>query len=175
MAEAGDGTRPGHHGVAVGNGRWRVPDPTPGSPVEDRDRPGNAIPAAGVHVHPVIAAATEPGKEGGVKQARETSFARRGVGVEDRATGEIVAFAASMVVSERHERTPSVSAGVNVAENLFAVFGVSDARLTWLMDRNTDGALSPGETDELESLVELSESLALVRAQALRVLCRNPT
>ena len=51
----------------------------------------------------------------------------------------------------------------------------TDARLTWLMDRNTDGALSPGETDELESLVELSESLALVRAQALRVLGRNPT
>lgn len=51
----------------------------------------------------------------------------------------------------------------------------TDARLQSLMDRNTNGQLSPVEREELESLVELSESLALVRAEALRVLGRNPT
>jgi hypothetical protein len=42
------------------------------------------------------------------------------------------------------------------------------------MDRNTDGTLTPEEHEELESLVELSESIALVRAQALLVLGRKP-
>ena len=48
----------------------------------------------------------------------------------------------------------------------------ADARLTWLMDRNSEGQLTATERDELESLVELNESLTLVRAQALRVLGR---
>jgi hypothetical protein len=42
------------------------------------------------------------------------------------------------------------------------------------MDQNTNGRLTPGEKDELESWVELSESMALVRAQALRLLGRKP-
>ena len=50
----------------------------------------------------------------------------------------------------------------------------TDERLTWLMDRNTDGRLTPTERGELESLVELSESIGLIRAQALRVLGRSP-
>jgi len=50
----------------------------------------------------------------------------------------------------------------------------TNARLQILMDRNTNGQLTPSERDELESLVELSESLALVRAQALRLLGRSP-
>lgn len=50
----------------------------------------------------------------------------------------------------------------------------TNERMTWLMDRNTEGQLTPTEQDELESLVELSESIALVRAQALRVLGRSP-
>jgi hypothetical protein len=50
----------------------------------------------------------------------------------------------------------------------------ADQRLQVLMDRNTNGALTPGERDELESLVELSETLALVRAQALHLLGRKP-
>ncbi len=50
----------------------------------------------------------------------------------------------------------------------------SDRRLQELMDRNTDGELSAGERDELESLVELSERIALVRAKALSVLGRRP-
>jgi len=50
----------------------------------------------------------------------------------------------------------------------------ADQRLRTLMDRNTDGALTPGEREELEALVELSETLALVRAQALHLLGRKP-
>jgi hypothetical protein len=42
------------------------------------------------------------------------------------------------------------------------------------MDRNTNGALAPREREELEMLVELSETLALVRAQALHLLGRKP-
>jgi hypothetical protein len=49
----------------------------------------------------------------------------------------------------------------------------TDARLQRLMDRNTNGELTAEERVELESLVELSESIALVRAKALRVLGRN--
>lgn len=50
----------------------------------------------------------------------------------------------------------------------------TDARLQALMDRNTDGRLTPGERDELEALVELSETLALLRARALHLLGRRP-
>ena len=42
------------------------------------------------------------------------------------------------------------------------------------MDRNNEGRLSSDERDELESLVELSESMSLVRAEALRLLGRSP-
>jgi hypothetical protein len=49
-----------------------------------------------------------------------------------------------------------------------------DRRLQTLMDRNTEGTLTPEEREELESLVELSETIALVRAQALRLLGRKP-
>ena len=51
----------------------------------------------------------------------------------------------------------------------------TDARMQSLMDRNTNGQLTPTEREELEALVELSESMALVRAQALRLLGRSPT
>ena len=51
----------------------------------------------------------------------------------------------------------------------------TDALMQSLMDRNTNGELTPAERDELEGLVELSESIALVRAQALRLLGRSPT
>ncbi len=49
-----------------------------------------------------------------------------------------------------------------------------DRRLQILMDRNTNGALTPEQKEELEALVELSETIALVRAQALRVLGHKP-
>lgn len=48
----------------------------------------------------------------------------------------------------------------------------ADALLQSLMDRNTNGELTPPEREEFEALVELSESMALVRAQALRLLGR---
>jgi hypothetical protein len=50
----------------------------------------------------------------------------------------------------------------------------SDARLQALMDRNTEGLISTEELAELESLVELSERLSLVRAEALLLLGRQP-
>ncbi len=50
----------------------------------------------------------------------------------------------------------------------------ADLRLQRLMDRNNDGALSPPEREELEALVELSERLSLVRAEALQLLGRGP-
>jgi hypothetical protein len=50
----------------------------------------------------------------------------------------------------------------------------SDHRLRELMDRNTEGQLNPAERAELESLVELSESMSLVRAKALHLLGRKP-
>ncbi len=48
----------------------------------------------------------------------------------------------------------------------------SDKRLQDLMDRNNDGRLSQTEREELESLVEMSESISLTRARALRFLGR---
>jgi hypothetical protein len=50
----------------------------------------------------------------------------------------------------------------------------ADARVQQLMDRNTAGLLTEAEYAELEALVELSEQLALVRAQALHLLGRTP-
>jgi hypothetical protein len=49
-----------------------------------------------------------------------------------------------------------------------------DRRLQELMDRNTEGQLTDAERADLESLVELSETLALVRAEALQLLGRTP-
>lgn len=50
----------------------------------------------------------------------------------------------------------------------------SDARLQSLMERNSNGQLHGDEREELESLVELSESMSLIRAEALRLLGRRP-
>ena len=50
----------------------------------------------------------------------------------------------------------------------------ADKLLQTLMDRNTNGELTPEEREELASLVELSEEMALVRAQALHLLGRDP-
>lgn len=50
----------------------------------------------------------------------------------------------------------------------------SDERLQRLMDRNNEGSLTAEEREQLESLVELSESLSLVRAEALLLLGRRP-
>jgi hypothetical protein len=50
----------------------------------------------------------------------------------------------------------------------------TDDRLQALMDRNTEGTLTLAEREELEALVELSETIALVRAQALHLLGQRP-
>lgn len=53
--------------------------------------------------------------------------------------------------------------------------GRADRRLRELMDRNTEGELADDEREQLETLVELSESISLVRAEALRLLGQTPT
>ena len=50
----------------------------------------------------------------------------------------------------------------------------SNQRLQELMDRNNEGLLTEAEHADLESLVELSERLSLVRAEALHLLGRKP-
>lgn len=50
----------------------------------------------------------------------------------------------------------------------------ADRRLKELMDRNNEGALTEDDRAELESLVELSETLSLIRAEALHLLGRQP-
>jgi hypothetical protein len=51
----------------------------------------------------------------------------------------------------------------------------ADQRLQILMDRNTEGTLGPEEKEELEALAELSQTISLVRAEALHVLGRKPS
>jgi hypothetical protein len=50
----------------------------------------------------------------------------------------------------------------------------TDRRLQRLMDRNTNGLLTPAERDELEDLAELSEVISLMRAEALQLLGKKP-
>jgi hypothetical protein len=50
----------------------------------------------------------------------------------------------------------------------------ADHRLQELMDRNNEGVLLESERGELEALVELSERLSLVRAEALHILGKQP-
>jgi hypothetical protein len=50
----------------------------------------------------------------------------------------------------------------------------ADLHLQQLMDRNNEGVLTSAEREELEALVELSERLSLVRAEALQLLGREP-
>lgn len=50
----------------------------------------------------------------------------------------------------------------------------ANERLQQLMDRNTEGLLTDTERAGLEALVELSETLALVRAKAFQLLGRKP-
>ena len=50
----------------------------------------------------------------------------------------------------------------------------TDRRLQELMDQNTEGQLTEREREDLEALVELSETLSLVRAEALHLLGRKP-
>ncbi len=71
---------------------------------------------------------------------------------------------------------PTVEAPLELVE-AFATFRFTpkaDTLLQDLMGRNTEGQLTQSEREELEALVELSEQLAILRAQALRVLGRKP-
>ena len=72
--------------------------------------------------------------------------------------------------------TAVISAPLQMVEAVAALRfpAVSDRRLQILMDRNNSGALSAEERDELESLAELSETISLVRADALALLGRRP-
>ena len=50
----------------------------------------------------------------------------------------------------------------------------ADGRLRELMDLNNEGRLTPAERAEMESLVEVSETMSRVRAEALHLLGRRP-
>ena len=50
----------------------------------------------------------------------------------------------------------------------------ADQRLQELMDRNNEGLLTDTERADLESFVELSERLSLVRDEAIHLLGREP-
>jgi hypothetical protein len=50
----------------------------------------------------------------------------------------------------------------------------ADQHLQELMDRNTEGTLTLQERADLESLVEVSEEMSLIRARALELLGRRP-
>jgi len=50
----------------------------------------------------------------------------------------------------------------------------ADGRLQELMDRNNEGLLTEAERADWESLVELSERLSIVRAEAFLLLGRKP-
>ena len=50
----------------------------------------------------------------------------------------------------------------------------ADQRMQELMDRNNEGLLTETERSDLESLVELSERISLLRAEALQLLGRKP-
>ena len=51
----------------------------------------------------------------------------------------------------------------------------TNERMQHLMDRNNEGLLTPPEREELESYVEVSQRMSLVRAHALRLLGRGPS
>jgi hypothetical protein len=70
----------------------------------------------------------------------------------------------------------SIQAPVEMVETVAALRlpPKADRYLQNLMDRNNQGHLTPREREEFEALVELSETMALVRAQALSLLGRFP-
>lgn len=50
----------------------------------------------------------------------------------------------------------------------------TDIRLQALMDRNNEGTLAPDEQEQLKALVDMSETISLLRAKALHLLGRQP-
>jgi hypothetical protein len=51
----------------------------------------------------------------------------------------------------------------------------TDRRLQELMDGNNEGRLTAAEREDLDALVELSETISLIRSKALHLLGRKPT
>ena len=74
------------------------------------------------------------------------------------------------------EMTPVVPAPIDWVESVsrLRLPVKADRRLQELMDRNNEGLLTPAESTELEALVEVSETMSLVRAEALHLLGRLP-
>ena len=72
--------------------------------------------------------------------------------------------------------SPVISAPVDWVESVgrLRLPAKADQRLQELMDRNNEGPLTKPELSELESLVEMSETISLVRAEALHLLGRTP-
>ena len=72
--------------------------------------------------------------------------------------------------------TAVISAPVEMVEAVAALRlpPQADRRLQQLMVRNNNGLLTDEEREDLESLVALSETIALVRAKALPLLGRSP-
>ena len=50
----------------------------------------------------------------------------------------------------------------------------TEDRLQTLMDRNSDGILTPDQRNELQALLALGETISLIRARALMVLGKKP-
>jgi hypothetical protein len=75
----------------------------------------------------------------------------------------------------------SMSTTIAAPRELIEAFGTlrfppkADALLQELMDRNNEGSLSEEERAELEALVELSETMSLLRSRALHLLGRPPS
>lgn len=72
--------------------------------------------------------------------------------------------------------TQTIQAPVELVETVASLRfpPLADQHFQQLMDRNTEGVLTPEARRELEALVELSETLALVRSQAIHLLGRRP-
>src|SRR5439155_21540768 len=70
--------------------------------------------------------------------------------------------------------TSMVQAPLDMVESLADLHlpARTDRRLQILMDRNNEGQLTSEEQEDLAALVELSETISLLRARALRVLGR---
>ncbi len=77
---------------------------------------------------------------------------------------------------EQHKVSTTIDAPVEWVETVGSLRlpPKANRRPQELTDRNNEGLLTETERSELESLVELSERLSLVRAEALHLLARRP-
>src|SRR5258708_5039616 len=81
---------------------------------------------------------------------------------------------AERMIQRLQEFTEDLENGADIRQrNTGRTVALADRRLQDLMDRNNEGALTPGEREDLETLVELSETIAVVRAKALHLLGRK--